>query len=431
MGKKRTIMKNRICGLFILLFVLISCQSKKPDTKKTAIENPNSLSIKLVNGEWFNGNIFERKTAWVREGILSFKNQNTENNTIIDLSGKFIVPPFGEAHNHNLESEYELSKRINSYLENGVFYVKHLSSIKKRIDPLMHHYNKPGGIDVTLAHAPLTGTGGHPVALRKRFLDYGYFEGLFETIEEIESHGYFTIDDSQDLENKWSKILSFKPDFIKINLLYSEEYQKRKNDTAFFGKKGLNPELVPEIVKKAHQHDLRVSAHVETAHDFHVAVRAGVDEIAHLPEISNGKQILVEDATLAKEKGTIVVPTISLVTKRKKKANYNQLVENIKTNLKILKEQEVQIAIGSDMYNDNSTGEFQLLYSYNIFSNLELLKMWCENSASTIFPNRKIGHLKEGYEASFLALSSNPLESMKEINKSIILKVKQGEILDN
>jgi len=423
-------MKPYILILLIVGYSLSACHSKRTKNEKIAVKNPNSLAMKLINGYWFNGSIFERKTAWVNEGVLSFADNGKPNDTIIDLAGKYVIPPFGEAHNHNLESDYELKKRIDSYLDNGVFYVKHPSSIKKRIDPLMHNYNNPGGIDISLAHAPLTAKGGHPIALRQRHLGYGHFEGLFDTLEEIESHGYFIVDNSQELENKWQQVLSFDPDFIKIMLLYSEEYEKRKNDTAYFGHKGLNPELVPEIVKKAHKNNLRVSAHVETAYDFHVAVKSGVDEIAHLPEIYNGKTISPEDAILAKEKGVVVTTTASLVTKKQNQPNYQELVKNIASNLEILNGQGVKIAIGSDMYYDNSVGEFQFLYDLNIFDNLELLKMWCENSPITTFPNRKIGYLKEGYEASFLVLSSNPLKDIRNINESIVLKIKQGEILN-
>jgi len=424
-------MKSNISFLLIIIYSFFSCQSEKTEDSKIAKKNPNSLNIKLVNGNWFNGQTFENKSTWIYEGILSFTKKNTENDTIIDLKDTYVIPPFGEAHNHNLESDYKLNERIDSYLDNGVFYVKHLSSIKKRIDPLMHHYNKPDGIDVSLAHAPLTASGGHPIALRKRFLEYGRFDGLFNTLEDIESHGYWIINTHQDLEKKWSQIVSFQPDFIKINLLYSEEYEKRKNDTTYFGNKGLNPKLVPEIVKKAHLNNLRVSAHIDTAYDFHVAVEAGVDEIAHLPGFDSEELIKVEDAKLAKEKGIVVVPTASLITKRKDRADYDLLFSNLVSNLKTLRSQDVIIAMGSDMYNDNSVGEFQLIESLNVFSNLELLKMWCENAAITTFPNRKIGHLKEGYEASFLVLNSNPLKDIKKINNSITLKVKQGQIIDH
>lgn len=414
-------MRNLILG-FLLASILVSCKHKD--------QNQVQTQIQLINGNWFNGNAFEERTVWVKNGVLSFTEENAQSDTIIDLSGKYVIPPFAEAHNHNLESDYELEERIAAYLDNGVFYVKHLSSIKKRMDSLMHHYNKPTGIDVSLAHAPLTASGGHPVALRKRFLEYGYFDGLFNSLEEIESHGFFIIDNEADLQSKWEQVLSFQPDFIKINLLFSEEYQERKKDTAYFGKKGLDPNLVSAIVAKAHKNKLRVSAHVATAHDFHVAVNSGVDEIAHLPEIHNGQSIDLEDAELAAKKGIVIVTTASLVTKNKKKSNYDQLLNNVSSNLKILKDAGVTIAIGSDMYNDNSVGEFQLLHSLNVFSNLDLLKMWCENSAITTFPKRKVAYLEEGYEASFLVLDVNPLEDITNINKSIMLRVKQGIILE-
>lgn len=315
-------------------------------------------------------------------------------------------------------------------MENGIFYVKLLSSIKKRIAPLMHNYNKPNGLDVQMAHAPLTGNGGHPIALRKRFLQMGYFKGLFNSLKEIESHGYFIIDSPKDLEDKWEKILSFEPDFIKIMLLHSEEYEERKNDTLYFGKKGLDPSLVPLIVDKSHDSGFRVSAHVATSYDFHIAVKAGVDEIAHLPEIHNGHPIKKADALLAKKKEITVVTTISLVEKNKERENYHQLINNVCHNLRILKSVDAKLAVGSDMYNDNSVNEFNLLYDQNIFSNQELLTMWTQNATETIFPNRKVGKLKDGYEGSFLVLNKNPITDISNINQSILLKIKQGVILE-
>ncbi len=416
--------------LILFIFLGSYCNSQN-HIKKTiyAKKNLNAKVIKLIKGKWFNGTLFQNKTVWLQDGLIRFKSPDKKIDTIIDLAGKYVIPPFAEAHNHNLESAYDLNKRIDSYLDNGVFYVKHLSSIKKRIAPLMLNYNKPEGIDISLAHAPLTASGGHPVALRKKYLDKGYFEGLFNTIEDIEFHGYVNIDNKADLENKWDSIMSFSPDFIKLNLLHSEEYEKRKNDPTFFGRKGLNPKLVIPIVEKAHHKGLRVSAHVETAYDFHVAVNAGVDEIAHLPEIKNGKPLDKKDVIIAKEKGIVVVTTVSLVTKRKKSANYNDLLNNITANLKLLKNEGVTLALGSDMYNDNSSGEFQILHQLNIFNNLELLKMWTENATNTIFPFRKIGKLKEGYEASFLVLNKNPIKDISNIHQSIITRVKQGVIL--
>ena len=424
-------MKKFAIGILVT-FLNICCyaQENKDLRQRYVRKNDESRITKFINGNWFNGKTFEKRVVWLKDGLISFKKVDRKVDTIIDLSNNYVIPPFAEAHNHNLESKYELEKRIKSYLDNGVFYVKVLSSIKKRMALVMHNYNKPTGLDISLTYAPLTAKDGHPIGVRKRYLNFGYYGGMFNSLQELESHGFVTINNAEELNTKWKQIIASSPDFIKLMLLYSEEYEKRKDDTLYFARKGLNPQLVDEIVKRAHGLNLRVSAHVETAYDFHVAVKAGVDEIAHLPEISNGKPIHIDDIKLAKEKGVVMVTTASLVLKRDKRPDYNELVTNITSNLKLLKEHGVTIAIGSDQYNGNSTEEFDYLYQSGVFTNLELLNMWTINATRTIFPNRKIGELKEGYEASFLVLNKNPINDITQIYKNIIMRVKQGLILE-
>ena len=50
--------------------------------------------------------------------------------------------------------------------------------------------------------------------------------------------------------------------------------------------RGRYSHLILRIVEKAHSAHLRVSLHVNNAADFHVAVAAGVDEIAHIPLVA-------------------------------------------------------------------------------------------------------------------------------------------------
>ena len=63
-------------------------------------------SYQFVNGNWFNGQGFENKAVYTVEGKLSFNAPNKVD-SVIDLKDKFVVPPYGEAHNHNIE--YNLS----------------------------------------------------------------------------------------------------------------------------------------------------------------------------------------------------------------------------------------------------------------------------------------------------------------------------------
>jgi len=62
------------------------------------------------------------------------------------------------------------------------------------------------------------------------------------------------------------------------------------------------------------------------------------------------------------------------------------------------------------------------------FDNRTLLKMWCETTPRAIFPGRRIGEFKEGYEASFLALAGDPIADFDNVTR-IEMRVKQGQIL--
>lgn len=210
------------------------------------------------------------------------------------------------------------------------------------------------------------------------------------------------------------------------------------------------------IVKRAQQHDLRVTAHVETANDFRKAVASGVEEIAHLPgwHLPSHRQfqevlLREQDAQLAADHNVTVVTTTvanqfppsghhkahSPPNVHSSHAHANQKAEGThrlrllareaqKKNLQLLHKHGVKIAIGSD-HAETSLDEAQNLYELGIFENLTLLKMWCENTAQTIFPHRKIGRLEEGYEASFIVLQGNPIQDFQQV-RHITFRVKQG-----
>ena len=65
------------------------------------------------------------------------------------------------------------------------------------------------------------------------------------------------------------------------------------------------------------------------------------------------------------------------------------------------------------------------LASLGVYSNAELLRLWSDDTARGIFPNRRIGKLEPGYESSFLVLDRDPLADFSNV-KTIRLRVKQG-----
>lgn len=386
---------------------------------------------------WFDGKSFRSGTFYSVNGVLTFERPASVDETL-DLRGKFVVPPFAEAHNHNIEPRPELNDAIRRYLVDGIFYVKIPNNPPRAKTALSGRINTRDSIDVAFSNGSLTATGGHPAPLAQRNL-----ERSGRTEDWAEGKFYFAIDTLEDLERKWPLVLASKPDFIKALLQYSEEHEQRHGNAAFVDWSALDPSFLPLIVERAHAADLRVSCHIETATDFHNALVAGVDEINHMPGLRPERndwtnvridryKISQADADLAARRGTIVVTTFSSAVARIAKATpgeaFREWRELLIFNLRMLKNAGVALAVGSDRYSGTALAEALALEDLGVFSNSELLRMWCDTSAKTIFPARNIGALREGYEASLLILTANPLDDFKAV-RSIERRFKQGEFI--
>jgi amidohydrolase family protein len=410
--------------LFALLLGFIGlgrAQSIPPATSTTAYRN----------GFWFDGSRFVPRTAYVVGQTLSFRTPKRVNATI-DLHGGYVVPPFGEAHNHNVEPLADVPKLIATYLEHGIFYVKNPNNLPRDRSALTSLLNKPDSIDVTFANGGWTSSRGHPTEIAKRLLDSHRW-----TEDDGESGFYWTADTPAEVEKKWPQFLEQKPEFVKVYLLFSEDSKRQSEPERYFAWKGVTPEVLRAIADRAHSARLRVSAHIESAHDFHEALVAGVDEINHMPGFriagdvdshAIGEFELSDaDAELAHRLGTIVVTTLVGATKLDDTRRAEQDALNAR-NLRRLLAHHVSIALGSDSYRQDTLPEALYLASLHAFDNTTVLKMWTEMTAATIYPSRRIGQLREGYEASFLVLAGNPLEDFSNVTR-ITRRVKQGHAL--
>ena len=392
---------------------------------------PVTDNYEFINGKWFDGQGFRDKTFYSVGGMLTGKKPRRFRS--IDLFGKYVIPPFGEAHNHNVETLNKVDALISRYLQHGIFYVKNPNNLARDRPILAPKINNQQSIDVVFSNGGLTGSGGHPAEIPERVIKRGLWKQ-----SDAEGGFYYTIDNEADLDRKWPVLIATKPDFIKTYLLYSEEYSKRKNDPKFEYWRGLDPALLPVIVKKAHAAGLRVSTHIESAADFHNALLARVDEINHMPGFRFAAdvekhspsefEISDADARLAARQGTYVATTLMGATQQTDAMVRRQQDEINSRNLLMLLKHRVKIALGSDSYRDDTVPEALYIHSLRVFDNVTLLNMWCSTTAATIFPQRRIGHLREGYEASFLALLGDPIQDFTNVQK-IEMRVKQGELL--
>lgn len=381
-----------------------------------------------VNANVFDGEAFRPGDLVIENGRLIDARPETAS-VQIDLAGAYVVPPFCEAHNHNLGSSYQNQAAIDAYLRDGIFYVGLLSNVPTISNSVRDTYNTPTSVDVVFGNGGLTASGGHPIRLRESLLERGSYPGF--TRETLADEAYFVIDNEADLAQRWPIIMGFEPDFIKIFLLYSEEFEARRDDAGFFGQKGLDPALAPLIVERAHAAGLRVFAHVESGRDFHVALTAGADVIAHMPGNSHPTEIDLADARLAAERGVPVMTTSMLIDRYRERdpERYAALREDMIANLGVLRDAGVILAAGSDTYGGTSRAEIDFLRQLGLFSNAELLRMWSTDCARTLFPQRALGRLESGAEASFLVLGGDPLADFAATG-DIALRVKQGVVLD-
>lgn len=399
-------------------------------------------AYELTNGYWFDGKSFRQITKYMVYHTLTDR-RPVPVDSVIDLKGGYVVPAFGEAHNHNaVPSDTSIS---NKYLRAGIFYVKNPNNFTRDRDRSAGVFNTPTSIDVTFSNGSLTGPGGHPADLATRNIARGVWKP-----EDGEGSFYYTVASRLDVDHVWPKILGGKPDFIKTYLLFSEQYTQRLRDTSTIGWRGLDPRLLPYIVKKSHDAKLRVATHIETAADFRNAVSAGVDEINHLPGFRPEKdemsgysnldryRLNAHDASDAARHRVTVVTTTSEVIEivndaRSKGGAAAQLAAKVREmltdNLRLLRDAGVRIVIGSDRYRMTSAPEIPALRSLGIFSDADLIRMWSMDTPREIFPDRKIGSLDAGSEASLLVLDGNPLTDFSALGR-IRMRMKQGVILE-
>ncbi len=414
---------------------------------------PVQKTYEFSNGNWFDGKSFKHQTFYAAGEILMRRKPSKIDETV-DLKNGFVIPPFADAHTHNLDGVRDLDRISQAYLDEGTFYIQVLAnhaSGAKQARPLL---NKPSTLDVSYANGMLTCTYGHPFMVYEP-LAMGIYNPAeaFQRIAEVkksrraENDAYWFLDTRVDVDAKWEKILATKPDIIKIALLDAENYKKyaAAGDTL---NKGLSPEVAEYVVQKAHRANLRVYAHIETANDFRLGLKIGIDGLAHAPYYEwNGRtetkpqdDLTLADIKLAAKRKVVVIPTAQKGTYAatekssdgKKTLNQERLERIIARHKKLFNEMNkngVRLAFGLDNYGTTLIPEVLYFHDNKIFDNLTLLKIAVETTPQTIFPNRKIGKLRDGYEANFLVLNGNPLKDFNQI-KNINLRFKQGTFIN-
>jgi imidazolonepropionase-like amidohydrolase len=432
----KTIHMRSICTLLAALAVTFVSQAQ---------------TYAFANGQWLIGGRFVARTVYTQQGRFTFAPPAAVDSTV-DLAGLYCIPPFGDAHTHNLDGTYNLQAMVKEYLQNGVFYVQVVGNYGSGATQARPVLAKQNTLEATYANALLTATYGHgfypyePLAM-----------GIYNPQQQLrladsvkrsrraENDAYCFLDSVADVDAKWPIIMRHRPDHLKICLLDAANYTALRR-AEMVESYGLSPEVAAYVVKKAHAAGLRVFAHVETAEDARLCARIGVDALAHLPGYGwNGQAatrrkycLTKADVALIKRAGMAVVPTMNINNTNTYDSNGNatahpdRFAATLRYKRTVLRQMHragVPLALGADCYGKTVAIEADSLISANIFTPRVLLDLYCRQTPQHIFPQRKLGLIQEGYEASFLALTENPLQQVRAIFSKIRWRVKQGRFL--
>ncbi|MGB3544882.1 amidohydrolase family protein [Rubrivirga sp.] len=377
--------------------------------------NPDAPATAYVGGRWYDGERFaDRDTTWAEGGV--FVDGPLRDARIVDLGGRYVVPPFADAHVHRVEGEWAVDWVIADHLEAGTFYVKNLNNIARYARRLAPYVNHPGGIDVAFAHGGITAPGAHPFPLYARLADGVYRDLDPDSLDGIAAWGVATI---EDLERRWPDIIAERPDHVKLLLLDHESGQ------------GLQPDVFRRAVALAREAGLQTSVHVDTVADLALAVDAGANEAAHMPPMFGADDRFVISPALAAHMAArdfVVTPTASVAQARDfggKEAGQAQRAENVRR----LLDAGVFVATGTDGSATSAIGEAETLVEIGAMTQAQALYSLTQTGPRSVFPGRAIGVLEDGYEASFLALECDPLANLG-CARQIEQRIKQGTDLE-
>ncbi len=133
-----------------------------------AAEPAVTPTIAFTGGQWFDGSGLSPAQFYAVNGALTRRRPARVDHSV-SLSGKFVVPPFGEAHNHNVETVGpNIDALLQRSLRDGVFYVKNPSNIHSTRASLAGKINTAMGVDAIFANGGITASGGHPFELAER-----------------------------------------------------------------------------------------------------------------------------------------------------------------------------------------------------------------------------------------------------------------------
>jgi hypothetical protein len=206
-------MRRILLVLFLLSSIFIFCT--------LAPSSDDSAPTAFVNGLWFTGKAFRGATFYSVNGVLTRQKPSGPAKEV-NLHGGFVVPAFGDAHNHFPSWQQNLERSNHAYVDAGVFYVLNPGGDAESANAIRSQLGTPTTVDVIFANALFTCSGGHP----RPSLEYLIERGILPLKkEQLEGRSFYSVNSPADVQKVWPQYLLTKPDFVKLVFVFSELYE--------------------------------------------------------------------------------------------------------------------------------------------------------------------------------------------------------------
>ena len=386
--------------------------------------------------------------------------------TIIDGTGKFLMPGLTDTHIHFFQSGGLYTRPDAIDLRKFKPYETEIQQSKDEMEQKLYRYLKQG-----ITTVMDVGSNFHFLKQRENFRNNDSVPSIYITgplLTTYEPPIYEPLGDDkpfiltktiEDGINGVKQQLPFKPDFIKIWYIAGADGL----DIETSARKNLS--IVKAIIDEAHKHNLKVAVHATDRITAQLAVENGADFLVHF--IDN--EILKDDfIQLLKQKKTIIIPTLivpsgyqntfsqtlnfndyelahanpyqlgSLLDLKHlsdttlvniyKKGSLAQQDKNKKTdaisraNIKLLADAGVLLATGTD------AGNIGTMHATSYVPELKAMQesgmnTWQILTASTLIPAKivdkesEFGTVSIGKKANLVLLDANPIENIDNVTK--------------
>ncbi|KAL6884882.1 hypothetical protein HDV57DRAFT_491509 [Trichoderma longibrachiatum] len=372
--------------------------------------------------------------------VSSASSSGSDDETVIDLKGKYVCPGLIDCHVHiavvpgeaNLSSYNAMTERVSlirqpwvlkPMLERGFTSVRDCGGASLAMKEALEE-GVVIGPRLFIAGYALSQTGGHG-DMRSSHDQTPCSCGAVSGISRI-------IDGTSECFRVARDELRQGADFIKIMGGGGIASATDKVENLQF-----SDEEIKAIVTAAKNNGTYVTSHSYTPQAIQQAIRQGVRGIEH------GNLIDAETAKLMAETGTFLTPTL-ITHVMSKQLNFLPPISAAKNDevlqkgleaIKLATDAGVTICFGTDLLGPL---HFAQSKEFSVRSQVqkpaEILRSATVNAAKLLMRENELGQVKEGSLADFIVLNGNPLEDITILDRAegnVLAVVKDGRVVSS